>query len=85
MYKDIYTSTSTWRAPFATAASEFAVARPRSLWQWVDQITRLAPLTCEANHITEQRARPVHYSAIANIVWCTAYTRGVGWGSDIAY
>ncbi len=26
--------TSTWRAPAWTAASVFAVARPRSLWQW---------------------------------------------------
>jgi hypothetical protein len=30
---------STWRAPFITAASELATAMPRSLWQWVDQIT----------------------------------------------
>ena len=29
---------STWRAPFSTADSELATARPRSLWQWVDQI-----------------------------------------------
>ena len=28
------TVTSTWRAPAWTAASVFAVARPRSLWQW---------------------------------------------------
>mmetsp|Transcript_24492 Transcript_24492/g.81392 ORF Transcript_24492/g.81392 Transcript_24492/m.81392 type:complete len:312 (-) Transcript_24492:680-1615(-) len=37
--------TSTCLAPRATAASEFAVARPRSLWQWVDQMMRSAPLT----------------------------------------
>ena len=27
---------STWRAPFMTAASELATARPRSLWQCTD-------------------------------------------------
>jgi hypothetical protein len=27
---------STWRAPAWTAASEFATARPRSLWQWTE-------------------------------------------------
>ena len=26
---------STWPAPASTAASEFATASPRSLWQWV--------------------------------------------------
>ena len=30
---------STWRTPFITAANELATARPRSLWQWVDQTT----------------------------------------------
>ena len=28
--------TSTWRAPAWTAASVFAVASPRSLWQWTE-------------------------------------------------
>ena len=28
---------STWRAPAEIAASEFATARPRSLWQWTDK------------------------------------------------
>ena len=36
---------STWRAPFITAASELATAMPRSLWQWVDQMTLSAPGT----------------------------------------
>ncbi len=31
-----FTVHSTWRAPFITAASEFATASPRSLWQWTD-------------------------------------------------
>src|SRR5215469_14447512 len=30
---------STWRAPASTPASEFATARPRSLWQWVEKMT----------------------------------------------
>ncbi len=30
---------STWRAPAKTPAREFATARPRSLWQWVEKIT----------------------------------------------
>jgi hypothetical protein len=30
---------SIWRAPLMTPASELATARPRSLWQWVDQMT----------------------------------------------
>ena len=34
---------STWRAPFATPASEFATASPRSLWQWVE--TTNSPFT----------------------------------------
>ena len=29
---------STWRAPCLTAVIEFAVARPRSLWQWTAMI-----------------------------------------------
>ncbi len=29
---------STCRAPFFTAASELATARPRSLWQWTEMI-----------------------------------------------
>ena len=32
--------TSTWRAPAWMAASVLAVARPRSLWQWVLTIAR---------------------------------------------
>ena len=36
---------SIWRAPPATAASEFAVAIPRSLWQCVAKITSSAPGT----------------------------------------
>jgi hypothetical protein len=39
--------TSTWRAPLQTAASELAVASPRSLWQCVDQMIRSDPLTWE--------------------------------------
>ena len=35
--------TSTWRAPAWTAASVFAVARPRSLWQWM-LITAASPI-----------------------------------------
>ena len=31
---------STCRAPCITAASEFATARPRSLWQWTDHTAR---------------------------------------------
>ena len=31
---------------------------------------------CECWHL--------HEIATANIVWCMAYTRGVGWGSHIA-
>ena len=31
--------TSTCRAPFFTAASEFAMARPRSSWQWAERVT----------------------------------------------
>ncbi len=34
-----FTVHSTCRAPASTAASEFATAMPRSLWQWVDQTT----------------------------------------------
>ena len=34
------TVTSTCRAPAWMPASVFAVARPRSLWQWVDTIAR---------------------------------------------
>ena len=43
---------STWRAPAATAASEFATASPRSSWQWTemtavgmsrDQLAIIAP------------------------------------------
>ena len=33
------------RAPASTAASEFAVAMPRSLWQWVAKTTSSAPGT----------------------------------------
>ena len=36
---------STWRAPLATAASEFATASPRSLWQCAEMTTPLAPRT----------------------------------------
>ena len=32
--------TSTWRAPAWTAARVFAVARPRSLWQWTLTVAR---------------------------------------------
>ena len=28
---------------------------------------------------------PLHDIATANLVWCMAYTRGVGWGSYIAH
>ena len=34
-----FTATSTWRAPFATPAIEFATASPRSLWQCVEITT----------------------------------------------
>ena len=30
---------STWRAPFITAANEFATAKPRSLWQCTEKTT----------------------------------------------
>ena len=33
------------RAPASTAASEFAVAMPRSSWQWVAKVTASAPGT----------------------------------------
>ena len=33
--------TSTWRAPAWTAASVFAVASPRSLWQWTETVAWL--------------------------------------------
>ena len=36
---------STWRAPAATAASELATARPRSLWQCAEMTTPCAPRT----------------------------------------
>ena len=36
---------STWRAPARTPASEFATARPRSSWQWVDTTTFPIPFT----------------------------------------
>ena len=41
-----FTATSTWRAPFATPAIEFATASPRSLWQWTLKTTFSAPRTC---------------------------------------
>ena len=40
-----FTVHSTWRAPAAIAASEFATASPRSSWQWALRVTRSAPGT----------------------------------------
>ena len=37
---------STWVAPCSTPAMEFAVASPKSLWQWVEICTLSIPLTC---------------------------------------
>ena len=37
---------STWRAPFSTAESELATARPRSLWQWTDKIDLVGVRAC---------------------------------------
>src|SRR5258705_342763 len=36
---------STCRAPACTPASEFATARPKSLWQWVEIVTLSIPAT----------------------------------------
>ena len=36
---------SIWRAPFWTPEIEFAVARPKSLWQWQDRIALWIPTT----------------------------------------
>ena len=39
---------STCRAPAATAASEFATASPRSLWQWAEIVTFSIPARADA-------------------------------------
>ena len=36
---------SIWRAPFIAPAIEFAVAKPKSLWQWQEIVTFSIPLT----------------------------------------
>ena len=46
--------TSTWRAPAWTAASVFAVASPRSLWQWTLTVASRADEVDDAC----RRARP---------------------------
>ena len=51
---------STCRAPAWTAASEFATARPRSLWQWTLMIARLpAAATSVGDHLAELVGRAV--------------------------
>ena len=58
---------STWRAPPATAAREFAVAMPRSLWQWVAKITSSAPGTVSIRRLI--RSALSHRRGITHRVW----------------
>ncbi len=44
------------RAPASTAASAFAVAMPRSLWQWVAKTISSAPGTFGNQHADQLRA-----------------------------
>ena len=55
-----FTVHSIWRAPPSIAASEFATARPRSLWQWAERTTCSAPGTRGADR-PEHRADLVRH------------------------
>ena len=64
--------TSAWRAPPLMPASVLAVARPRSLWQCVDQMALLLPERREEwTRERPHQAAPSGVDCMAAHLWCS--------------